>query len=138
MSVMHYDQQRTDPYGGPCSSTEICELKTRNGVTGMNVDGTFDLGRGTFRPYLLSGAGIYRSRRTTYGDRTCLATCVSILYAWQQPSERIDASAGFHSGIGLTGKLGKTPVFAEMRVLLLASDPARARGMLPLTFGVKF
>ncbi len=145
LGVQHYQQNQRwgSEYLGNCGAQ--CSRSENYGVTGFTFDGTFDLSRGRIRPYVLSGIGIYRSSTTNRANYQCPGPrgpfgALSCTYTPDQTSEYSFATwaPGWHSGLGLSASLGRTTLFTELRVMMLGTDGRQARGMVPLTFGVKF
>jgi len=141
LGLMHYQQNRNNriDFYSPCtgpSDIECTEIR-EYGATGLSADGSFDLGKGRIRPYLLSGVGAFRSTMNSRVNYRCTGLCFDIGYPSHAYSRRA-WSGSMHSGFGLSANAGRTTLFTEFRVMLLATDGSRSRGMMPVIFGVKF
>ena len=146
LGLMHYQQnrERNGPVVAGC--TAECDSWTRFGSTGFTFDGTFDLARGRYRPYLLSGVGMYRSSTTNGANFECIASDPTVnpfsrtcsYTGVRREFQRSTWAGGLHSGLGFSATFGKVALFTEGRIMILGTDGTRARGMFPVIFGVKF
>lgn len=147
LGLMHYQQNRTDnrEFMGGCSAQ--CVESRNYGLTGLTFDGTFDLTKGRFRPYVLSGVGLYRTGMTTTNNFSCMydgfitSTCS---YTGNEQSFRSSGwTAGLHSGLGLSMPFRKVTLFTEGRIAIVGATQqmmgdGSVRALIPITFGAKF
>ena len=120
-----------------------CASQSGHRLTGLQISGQLDLARGTLRPYLLSGVGIYRSASRYRVNFTCTdgadpwPTCAPD-DAWRSFGTAREAVLGLHSGAGLSVTVGRATIFAEGRLLLLSRGMLGRGSRIPLLLGVRF
>ena len=142
LGLMHYQLNERFSSMNFAGCTVECATWNRFGLTGLTFDGSFDLTRSKLRPYLLSGVGAYRANSVRGANYQCTGSPGPISCTSGAETERrlTEWTFGMHAGFGLSANVGKVSLFSELRVLMLATDGngRYSRGMVPLTFGVKF
>lgn len=123
-----------------------CYQTIRRAVAAGTLSATYHMSR--FRdektnsvPYLISGVGLYKSRRiaTRYSDCQPAGPCDRSMYRL----ELRDTQFGWSGGVGLDARLGSVGVFAETRVHYVYNDrpgaePSNDYFVWPLSIGFRF
>jgi hypothetical protein len=140
LGLMHYRQNRDyDMSQLQYGCTSACRDIDRFRLTGITFDGSFDLTRTRFRPYLVSGLGVYRRSRSSIRNYQCDGSVTPPCAAGPATEYRkLSNTAALHSGLGFASTFNRVTVFTELRVMLLADGQSGYQGMVPLTLGVKF
>ena len=121
-----------------------CESERRDNSLGLALDGTLDLTRGRIRPYLLSGASIFRSWNSYRQNYACTSgpgTPDCAVVAGGGPTYRqADFGVGLHGGAGFAFNAGSRTITLESRLQVRFDDNGGpyARAALPLLFGIRF
>lgn len=102
-----------------------CYQTIRRAVAGGTLNATYHMSRfredkGNTVPYLISGLGLYKSRRiaTRYSDCQPTGPCDRNTYRL----ELRDTQFGWSGGAGLDARLGSVRVFAETRLHYVFND----------------
>jgi hypothetical protein len=123
-----------------------CYQTIRRAVVAGTLNATYHISRfasdkGRTVPYLISGLGVYRSRRvaTRYSDCQPLGLCDRNIYKL----ELRDTQFGWSGGVGADFDLGSLAAFAEMRLHYVYSDkpggqPSNDYFLWPLSLGFRF
>jgi len=133
----------------PCMVQDAfrCYQTIRRAVAAGIVSGTWHISRfasdkGRTVPYVISGVGVYKSRRiaTHYPDCQPSGVCTD---RSTYKLEFRDTQIGWSGGAGLDFQLGPLPTFAEMRVHYIYRDspsgqPTNDYFLMPLSVGVRF
>lgn len=124
-----------------------CYQTIRRAVAAGTLNATYHLSRfrsdkGRTIPYLISGVGIYRSRRiaTHYPDCQPVAACAD---RNTYKLEMRDTQFGWSGGLGLDLDLGPVASFAELRLHYIYSNkpgaqPSNDYFLWPLSLGFRF
>jgi len=123
-----------------------CYQTMRRAVAAGTLSATYHIPRfatdkGRTVPYLISGMGVYRSRRiaTRYSDCQPEVPCDRSTYRL----ELHDIQFGLNGGAGVESRLGRVGVFAETRVHYIYNDQPDARPsndyfLWPISLGLRF
>jgi hypothetical protein len=123
-----------------------CYQTMRRAVAAGSLSTTYHISRfatdnGTSVPYLITGLGIYRSRRiaTRYPDCQPTGACDRNTYKL----ELRDTQFGWSGGIGADFRLGSLAAFAETRVHYVYDDrpgaqPSNDYFVWPFSIGLRF
>ncbi len=124
-----------------------CYQTIRRAVAAGTLSATYHISRfgsdkGRTIPYVISGVGIYRSRRiaTHYPDCQPPDVCAD---RTTYKLEMRDTQFGWSGGVGLDVDLGSVASFAELRLHYIYSDKPRAQPsndyfLWPLSVGFRF
>ena len=124
-----------------------CYQTIRRAVSAGVVSATYHISRfasdkGRTVPYLISGAGVYKSRRvaTHYPDCQPSGACTDRA---TYKLEFRDTQLGWNGGAGLDFQLGPLPTFMEMRIHYVYRDspqgqPTNDYFLWPLSVGFRF
>jgi hypothetical protein len=124
-----------------------CYQTVRRAVSAGVVSATYHISRfatdkGRAVPYLISGVGVYKSRRiaTHYPDCQPSGACTD---RSTYKLEFRDTQVGVNGGLGLDFQLGPVPTFAEMRIHYVYPDTPRGQPsndyfLWPLSVGLRF
>jgi hypothetical protein len=124
-----------------------CYQTIKRAVAAGTLSATYHISRfrsdeGRTSPYLISGVGVYRSRRiaTHYPDCQPVAACAD---RTTYKLEMRDTQFGWSGGLGLDFDLGPVASFAEMRLHYIYSDtpggqPSNDYFLWPLSVGFRF
>lgn len=123
-----------------------CYQTIRRAVAAGTLSATYHMSRfrdakGNTVPYLISGLGLYRSRRiaTRYTDCQPAGPCDRNMYRL----ELRDTQFGWSGGFGLDAQLGSVGVFAETRLHYVYNDrpgpePSNDYFVWPFSLGFRF
>jgi hypothetical protein len=102
----------------------------------------FSTDKGRTVPYLITGVGLYRSRRiaTHYPECQPVASCAD---RTTYKLEMRDTQVGWSGGLGLDFALGSLATFTEMRLHYIYSDKSGAQPsndyfLWPVSLGFRF
>lgn len=132
----------------PCIIQEagLCYQTIRRAVAAGTVSATYQISRlgtdkGRTVPYLISGVGVYRSRKiaTRYSDCQPTGPCDRNMYRL----ELRDTQFGWSGGAGVDSQLGSVGVFSEMRLHYVYNDrpdaePSNDYFVWPFSIGLRF
>ena len=133
----------------PCmvQDADRCYQTMRRSVSAGVLSATYHLSRfardkGRATPYLMTGVGIYESRRiaTHYPDCQPPDLCADrFVYKW----EMRDTQFGWSGGLGLDFMLGPVATFTEMRLHYIYRDtpggqPSNDYFLWPVSVGLRF
>ena len=123
---------------GESCAVALCLQSRLTELVGVSFDGKIDLTTSRFRPYIMSGVGMFRVIRTDEANIQCQEfTCVFTPGEFS-PVRFGTGSFSLHAGFGFSYRVGGAQLFTETRVLTLTNRSTLANPRAPLTFGVRF
>jgi hypothetical protein len=133
----------------PCilQDADYCYQTIRRSVAASILSATYHISRlaresGHTVPYLIAGAGVYRSRKVAMRYSDCQPPEACVDRATHRLEMR-DTQFGWSGGLGLDFDLGPVAAFSELRVHYIRSDTPRIRSsndyfLVPISVGVRF
>lgn len=122
-----------------------CRSETRSISGGLGLESTIDLTRGRIRPYLLSGASLFRTWSSVRRNYVCndgggAPNCAIV--AGGGPTYRFSgAGLGLHAGGGFAIRWGSRTLTLESRFEIRTigdGGPNSEQAALPLLLGIRF
>jgi hypothetical protein len=142
-----YDWRRERSYAGSIGCKGWCRDARRSSIAGVLVEGTLDLSRGGFRPYLLAGGGLFALSTSTRSNFRCGVVppagggprCVTLAEGTARIGD-VRALPALTTGLGAELPAGRARVFAEARLFMTGDQNIGDRGsaLLPVMVGVRF
>lgn len=115
-----------------------CLASRETELVGASLDGKIDLTRSRFRPYVMSGIGLYRVLRTDEANVQCQDLSCTLTPGRYSEVRSGTGSFALHAGFGFSYRIGGTQVFTETRLLTLTNQSTAANLRAPLTLGIRF
>jgi hypothetical protein len=114
----------------PLGSTSAYRSMARSRVYGLEGTLTYALSRGRVQPYVLGGAGLYRSELNERFADPVAGNLTTARAAQLEPGATV--------GFGLSMPVGRAQLFLESRYLLLGSRTSGGHHLVPLVVGFRF